>query len=193
MQKHISSGITIFFIKEVAMNKDDLRVVKTEKALRSAYRDLIMKKPADEITVTAVTEAALVNRRTFYLHYNTTDDLERDVADEYADDTISAIHGSLAEGIHTYYESMNGGDTVFQRLLYSDDTYIFFREYTDRILSCDFFGSYYKKAPYPELARGLFDSITSIYLSWRQKKGNRPSLQDLSSQTADLIMHGLNR
>ncbi len=51
------------------MEKKDLRVIKTEHALRDALLVLGNNKDFDEITIHEICEKALVRRSTFYRHY----------------------------------------------------------------------------------------------------------------------------
>ena len=50
-------------------NKTDLRVVKTKKLLYATLIELIKEKSFDEIRVSDICNRALVNRSTFYSHY----------------------------------------------------------------------------------------------------------------------------
>lgn len=47
----------------------DLRVIKTKKNLRTAFRRLLDEKPLDKINVTELCRRAGITRKTFYLHY----------------------------------------------------------------------------------------------------------------------------
>jgi AcrR family transcriptional regulator len=51
-------------------SKEDLRVIKTKKALSEAFVRLLGKKPLDEITINELCEEAGVRRATFYKHYS---------------------------------------------------------------------------------------------------------------------------
>lgn len=53
----------------VHMDKKDLRVIKTEQALRNALLELGNAKDFDSITINEICEKALVRRSTFYRHY----------------------------------------------------------------------------------------------------------------------------
>jgi len=55
--------------------KMDRRTRKTVNALRTAFLELLRQKPADKITVTEITKLADVDRKTFYLHYDSIDAL----------------------------------------------------------------------------------------------------------------------
>lgn len=52
------------------MAKDDLRIVKTKKALYETLLKLLAQKPFEEIKVSDICEEALVNRSTFYAHFS---------------------------------------------------------------------------------------------------------------------------
>ena len=51
------------------MKKNDLRVIKTKKALYDALRNLMKTKTFEEIKVSDICDEALINRSTFYAHF----------------------------------------------------------------------------------------------------------------------------
>ena len=55
---------------DIMTNKNDLRVIKTNKALFNALLDLMKEKTFEEIKISDVCSKALINRSTFYAHYN---------------------------------------------------------------------------------------------------------------------------
>ena len=66
------------------MNKNDARYIRTHQALQAAFEELIMNSDPGKINVSSITQAANVNRRTFYLHYETVDDMFDELADKLA-------------------------------------------------------------------------------------------------------------
>lgn len=52
------------------MNKKDLRVVKTQNILYHTLLELMKEKTFEEIKVSDICNQALINRSTFYAHYN---------------------------------------------------------------------------------------------------------------------------
>jgi len=62
--------------------KTDLRVVKTRAAIKSTIKQMICEKPLSEITVKELTERAMIHRKTFYLHYESIEDLFEDLAND---------------------------------------------------------------------------------------------------------------
>ena len=63
--------------------KDDRRILKTKKAIKAAFIDLIMKNEIDAISIAMITEQADIGRKTFYLHYYDKYDLMDQIIAEY--------------------------------------------------------------------------------------------------------------
>lgn len=59
--------------------KTDLRVLKTRRAIREAFAQLLEEKPFASITVQNIIDRALVNRKTFYNHFRDKYDLAEQV------------------------------------------------------------------------------------------------------------------
>ena len=83
-------------------NKNDLRSIRTKNAIQTAFRNLMGKLPYNKITVTALTEAAGINRKTFYLHYETMDDLLEEMRCEILQTGIEQfVNLRFPEDLHT--------------------------------------------------------------------------------------------
>lgn len=52
------------------MKETDLRYIKTERAIREAFFELLEEGEFEKISVTDITQRAQINRNTFYLHYS---------------------------------------------------------------------------------------------------------------------------
>lgn len=78
---------------EQAMNENDLRVIKTKKALHQALLGLLRTNTLESISVSALCREAGVNRGTFYLHYKDVGSL----FDEH-------LHHLLKDLEESYYE-----------------------------------------------------------------------------------------
>lgn len=61
------------------MNKNDLRYVKTNQLIKDTFIDLVIKEGYRQTTITRICQTALISRNTFYLHYQTIDDLLDDL------------------------------------------------------------------------------------------------------------------
>ena len=62
--------------------KTDLRIIKTKKAIKTAFLNLLKENKYHNITISAISETALINRKTFYAHYETKDELYADVIED---------------------------------------------------------------------------------------------------------------
>lgn len=56
----------------------DRRVRKTKKAIQDAYFRLLAQKKTEKITVAEITREADIDRKTFYLHYDSVQDVIRE-------------------------------------------------------------------------------------------------------------------
>lgn len=61
--------------KDRKPNRNDRRYVRTEKAIRAAFFRLAEKIDIQKISISALAREADIDRKTFYLHYNSVDEL----------------------------------------------------------------------------------------------------------------------
>ena len=69
----------------------DLRIQKTLRNIRMAFMELIKEKPVDDITVKELCERALINKATFYSHYENIGELIVLLEDEYVNEITGKI------------------------------------------------------------------------------------------------------
>ena len=60
----------------------DRRIVRTKRAIRQAFLHLLTEIPFEDITVSALSDQAGINRKTFYLHYPSTRELYDEIRRE---------------------------------------------------------------------------------------------------------------
>ena len=90
--------------------RTDLRIQKTEQAIRNAFIELRTKKPLEKITVKELCALALINKSTFYAHYEDMYALSEAMEQE----TVDSIIGSIAHLKDYTTESYD----IFTRELY---------------------------------------------------------------------------
>ena len=66
--------------------KTDLRVIKTKRNIKQAFIEMLCEMDYEQITVQALTQRAMVNRKTFYSHYDNLDELLHELQLEMAQD-----------------------------------------------------------------------------------------------------------
>ena len=108
----------------------DLRVRRTLTSIRKSFYELVLEKNYNEISITELTDRAGINRKTFYLHYSSLDDLVKEIEEEIVSDILESI-GSYAEAfdlpgcIKNFYIYLESCNEVQKKLL-CDDHYSFF-------------------------------------------------------------------
>ena len=76
----------------------DLRIVKTRTNIKNSLIDLLAEKNVSKITVTELAEKAMINRKTFYCHYHTVQDVVDDINYDIVNDVISHAKKSDRDG-----------------------------------------------------------------------------------------------
>lgn len=131
------------------MNKNDLRFQKTEIAIKNAYLSL-KKHGATPVKVNALCEAAMINKTTFYAHYETIESLHKQICTEF-------VTGILSQCPHIYKLPLDTRSFLFSVLalfeenlpniekLYGEDLFsfvndveeIFIKKYVPEFISED--------------------------------------------------------
>jgi AcrR family transcriptional regulator len=90
-------------------NKDsqvDLRIQRTREQIRDAFINLLLERPFAQITVTAVAEAARINRATFYRHYHDIHDLAAQLTDLLFADVVTPFENDTEPGYAANWEAL---------------------------------------------------------------------------------------
>ena len=69
----------------------DRRITKTRKAIQNAYLNLLKQKGTEKITISDIAREADIDRKTFYLHYDSTEDIIRDYAEEKTKELLARL------------------------------------------------------------------------------------------------------
>ncbi len=119
----------------------DLRVLKTKEAICSAFDELVLEKNADRITVKELAERARINRKTFYLHFDTIealyDDRLRQIMDEFFEEyeTTPATSEDLAGHAIRFFRFLAEQSEVTEMLVCQPSSYDFgSRLYYDQMM-----------------------------------------------------------
>ncbi|TEB12009.1 DNA-binding transcriptional regulator EnvR [Pelotomaculum sp. FP] len=85
------------------VNQADLRVVRSKKMIKDAFVDLIEKEGYENITIKDIAKRAMINRKTFYCHYES----KAVLFDEIVKDTLDLLMQNLQ------YEKLDFDDALF--------------------------------------------------------------------------------
>lgn len=69
----------------------DLRVKRTLKNIKESFYQLRKRKPIEKISVKELSEMAMINKATFYLHYKDVYDLSDKLENELVSDIIDSV------------------------------------------------------------------------------------------------------
>lgn len=72
-------------IEESSTSRNDRRINLTKEAIRAVFKKMVCELPYEKITVKGIAERAGINRNTFYLHYDSPDDVLREIQTEHSD------------------------------------------------------------------------------------------------------------
>lgn len=190
------------------MASSDRRIVRTKKAIRAAFLKLMEESDFHKITITAIAREADIDRKTFYLHYASIDDLADELIQEEADHIIAACRegliaeseGSVDESVVELFKrisiSMNL-DSSSRRLISSHLPYEEVLERLERSLTAsllkdDFLGLSSKLGPYLEYCVSFFSAgLVSVARRWLSEDSDIP-LEDIAQMVHIASFSGIN-
>ena len=122
--------------------KEDLRVKKTKKLIKSSFVELTKTIEYQKITVKDLCDNAMINRNTFYLHYQNKDDLVKEILTE----TIDKYKSVFSPLLFNFFAAINQKDyekfvthvKTFLTHLYED------KDLYHMVLSDDYLTGYFR-------------------------------------------------
>ena len=86
------------------VNKNDLRYIKTERLIVHTYVDMRLRDPSP-VKVSDLCREALINKTTFYSHYDTMESLHRHICRETVADILGRCDCAQMAFSDTYARS----------------------------------------------------------------------------------------
>ncbi len=119
-------------------NKNDLRFIKTEKLIRETYLDL-KKKQTAPVKVTELCSAALINKTTFYAHYETIERLNNSICKETVKNLLDRceLADQAFENMEDFVNALVGAifaEEETLHALYGDNTSGMLKDFEDELL-----------------------------------------------------------
>lgn len=181
-------------------SKSDLRVVKTRRAIRDAFKEMVMEMDSSQITVKELAQRAQIHRKTFYLHYTTIEALYEDILKEIAEDYFKEIDETTPDAPFTEVNS------VFFTFMARQEPYVekmvcdpSYRNFSDRLFLAALTHNRTRYNPYANYSQeeqniiNTFLSLSSvnIYRQW-VADGKQIPLEKLIDLTNKLFMNGIS-
>ena len=180
--------------------KEDLRVIRTREAIRKTFEEMICEMDYEPISIKELTERARINRKTFYLHYNSLDDLLRELQNEMAKNFIQRTRDlerprDMDKITREFFLVSEGAGRLHERLLCSGSYHYISRRITDEIMS-ETWGADGKQKnvdPYVQniIMTFVSQSTIEIYKQWIAD-GKKIPLEEIIALTTKLICNGVN-
>ncbi len=180
--------------------KEDLRVTRTKAAIRNTFEAMICEMDYEQISIKELTERAKINRKTFYLHYNSLDDLLREMQNEMAKSFIERTRNmerprDMDKITREFFLASEGAGRLHERLMCSGSYHYISRRITNEIMSVTW-GADGKRTnadPYVQniIMTFVSQSTIEIYKQW-VADGKKVPLEEIIALTTKLICNGLN-
>ena len=180
--------------------KTDLRVVKTKAAIHRVFKEMICEMDYEKITVKELTTRAMIDRKTFYLHYETIDDLLREFQNEIVESFVSQdiSYNSIADIrriIRYFFEFAEKMPDVNERILCSSSYAVVGEQINRKIMAHrakQYTGAFSKNIYEDNLVFAYFASNSILlYRQW-VKDGKVMPLEDLITTATRLIVNGIS-
>ncbi len=186
------------------MKKNDLRVIKTKNILYSTLLELMKEKQFEEIKVSDICSHALINRSTFYSHYNDKYELLEEYINtlkdslieelsknkninntkQYYIELIKLFFNHIDEKRNIYISAMiNNRNSITMDIIYD----VLNHEVTKRLNDIEFKN---KTIPVEIISKFYLGAVFNVGIEWL-KNENKYSKEDLVNYLDKLIPDNL--
>lgn len=184
-------------------NPQDKRCIKTRRAIIAAMTELMSQKALSQITVREIADRALINRKTFYAHYDTIYDILNDIENEIIDKLISIVDSTdfSAERANPYplfdkLTQLISTDTELFRCLLQASSHSHLLSKIKEVLKdhmmvlfCKYFQDDQIMPNY--VLEFIASGVIAVYQQWYNSDRSQ-SLEDISQVVGELIFNGVN-
>lgn len=180
--------------------KTDLRVLKTRKAIKDAFKEMILEEEAADISIKELAERAMIHRKTFYLHYTCIEALYEDVLSELSEDYFEAIDqvaedAPFTEVNRVFFTFMAAQEPYMEKIV-CDPSY---REFADKFFMTMLQHNRGRHNPYAAFSQAeqniintfLGTSSVNLYRRWVHD-GKAVPLEDLIELSGRLFYSGIS-
>ncbi|MBQ8210666.1 MAG: TetR/AcrR family transcriptional regulator C-terminal domain-containing protein [Clostridia bacterium] len=181
----------------------DRRQIKTKKAIYAAFFDLLKEKDMSKITITELARKADIDRKTFYLHFNSVSDIYNELGTKMVailKETITGFgKGGLIESSYglfmTVNEILNEKLELIREIMNNNDFTAFVFSVKDEL--CNEIIKMYEQADCEDAEKFKFraefiaSGTVSMYLRWFKGESSL-SMDELALLAGSMIIHGIS-
>lgn len=185
------------------LDKTDRRVERTRSAIISAFKEMIIEKDFKQITIKELAERADINRKTFYLHYESMEEILFDLSIELSDQIFESLNDRDFFNPDCYdinilvecIDSIINSNYELTRKIISSDSYRFFSRNIRDLVKDSFIRKIRSKIKVNEYIMNLVsDYVASgfakVLKDWFEDPGELSS-RDISQLVSALIYNGI--
>lgn len=181
----------------------DRRIKKTKEAIQTSFFKLIEENKTTKITITDIAKLANIDRKTFYLHYNTPTDIIIEFCSQKTQEFFE--HLESEDFFDKPLDTQNVFDAIYEliqkdlslyQMLASHPVYDAFWEKFKEMCVQNAIDAYSKRLDISPLSLDIyvdyvFSGVISIYRRYL-KKDHSYELEEVSKILNDVTFHGLN-
>lgn len=184
----------------VTKKHEDLRVKKTKEAIRGAFKDMICEMDYEDMSIKELALRAQINRKTFYLHYESLNDVLAELQDEIAENFIKrkvsyASMTDIKELIRLFFENAMDMPLLHERLICSGSYQAVWNSINEKIMHQrmeDNRGVFGMEEYAENLVFAFFGTnSTLLYRQWVED-GKKLPLDKLIEVATELICNGMS-
>ena len=180
------------------MVKEDLRVQRTKRVLKDTFKEMFLNMNLEQITIKELCEKSMINRRTFYLHYNSIDDIMTDVLEEMAVSFIEYTndydHFSNPDKIVRDYFEFTNANPLYEKLNNNTDLNYIREQVSVKVVNkvTNHFDSikYLDEFKY-DMTRVFLNSTTVAMYRYWALSGKKVPMEEAIKITTKLVKDGI--
>ena len=181
----------------------DRRIEKTKKSIRDAFVRLTSEKDISQITIKELAEEANINRKTFYMHYSSIDDILDKLGDEILKKFVFVLdkhdYLNLNFDEYAFFRSFNeliNEDFDFYQKLVCTNANNFLMVKVKNLLKNTLIERYHEKIRINKEMLNLYaeyaaSGVMSMYIEWFNMN-SKLSLEDLAKAASNIAFNGIN-
>lgn len=184
--------------------QNDLRYIKTEKLIQDTFCDMLREMDYAQITIKDLTNRAMINRKTFYLHYNSLDELLGRLQMDIYEQVLARVDDvrlprDLEKLMREFFLFCTDRDDITEKIICSQGNFPVGQSPADYVMKSMFHysvpeGSYSVSDSYEYnlVDAYLRGSIIFIYSQW-VADGRKIPLERLIELATWLVSQGINK
>ena len=176
-------------------NQNDLRILKTRQNIRKTFIDMLCEMDFEKITVKELAKRAMINRKTFYAHYDNLNillsELQKEMSQKFSErtknmerprdiDKVTREFFTYSEELGEFGEKLNCSSSIGQKI-------------TNELMQPAWnLPVKYSTFEIQNIIKTFVSQATlAIYRQWT-KDGKKLSLEEIIELTSNLICNGVN-